>query len=136
MTDVPGLPDWAAWPVALLLLLGSSITLIGSVGLLRLQGFYRRVHAPTLGTTAGMVAILLASMLYFTVLGSRVAVHEILIAIFVTLTTPVTLMLLARAALHRDRTEGSRDVPGAETTSPPGVRTETRKPSGMRDQLD
>ena len=71
MTDLPGLPDWAAWPVALLLLLGSSITLIGSVGLLRLQGFYRRVHAPTLGTTAGMAAILLASMLYFTVLGSR-----------------------------------------------------------------
>ena len=56
MTDLPGLPDWAAWPVALLLLLGSSITLIGSVGLLRLQGFYRRVHAPTLGTTAGMAA--------------------------------------------------------------------------------
>ena len=31
--------------------------------------------------------------------------HEILIAIFVTVTTPVTLMLLARAALYRDRSE-------------------------------
>jgi multicomponent K+:H+ antiporter subunit G len=40
-------------------------------------------------------------------------VHEILIAVFVTLTTPVTLMLLVRAALYRDRTEGSRDVPAA-----------------------
>ncbi|EHJ58348.1 monovalent cation/proton antiporter, MnhG/PhaG subunit [Novosphingobium pentaromativorans US6-1] len=38
-------------------------------------------------------------------------VHEILIGIFVTLTTPVTLMLLARAALYRDRRAGETDVP-------------------------
>ena len=37
--------------------------------------------------------------------------HEILIGIFVTVTTPVTLMLLARATLHRDRAEGNPDVP-------------------------
>jgi multicomponent K+:H+ antiporter subunit G len=41
-------------------------------------------------------------------------VHEILIAVFVTLTTPVTLMLVVRAALYRDRAEGSTDVPSAE----------------------
>jgi multicomponent K+:H+ antiporter subunit G len=29
--------------------------------------------------------------------------HELLIAGFVTVTTPVTLMLLGRAALYRDR---------------------------------
>ena len=61
--------------------------------------------------------------LCFSVLEARPVVHEILIAIFVTLTTPVTLMLLARAALHRDRTEGSRDVPAveeAENLIPPG----------------
>jgi multicomponent K+:H+ antiporter subunit G len=40
--------------------------------------------------------------------------HEILIAAFVTLTTPVTLMLLARAALYRDRTEGNEEVPVAK----------------------
>ena len=34
-----------------------------------------------------------------------------LIAVFVTVTTPVTLMLLARAALYRDRSEGSTEVP-------------------------
>ena len=37
--------------------------------------------------------------------------HEVLIALFVTVTTPVTLMLLARAALYRDRSEGSTDIP-------------------------
>ena len=29
--------------------------------------------------------------------------HEVLIGFFVTVTTPVTLMLLGRAALYRDR---------------------------------
>ena len=43
-----------------------------------------------------------------------------LIALFVTFTTPVTLMLLARAAIYRDRSEAAADVPtdigdGADT---------------------
>ena len=105
MTDLPGLPDWAAWPVALLLLLGSSITLIGSVGLLRLQGFYRRVHAPTLGTTLGTTCVALASIIYFSALGSRVVVHELLIIVFVTVTTPISLMVLVRAAVAREESE-------------------------------
>jgi multicomponent K+:H+ antiporter subunit G len=37
-------------------------------------------------------------------------VHELAIFIFVSITTPVTLMLLARASLFRDRVEGN-DVP-------------------------
>jgi multicomponent K+:H+ antiporter subunit G len=35
----------------------------------------------------------------------------VLIGVFLTLTTPITLMLLVRAALYRDREEGSQDVP-------------------------
>lgn len=37
--------------------------------------------------------------------------HEILIGAFITATTPVALMLLARAALYRDRTEGIEGIP-------------------------
>jgi multicomponent K+:H+ antiporter subunit G len=44
-------------------------------------------------------------------LQSRPVLHELLITAFVTVTTPVTLMLLARAALYRDRTEGKEAVP-------------------------
>ena len=36
---------------------------------------------------------------------------EVLIAVFLTVTTPVTLMLLGRAALYRDRSENAADVP-------------------------
>jgi multicomponent K+:H+ antiporter subunit G len=36
-----------------------------------------------------------------------------LIAIFITLTTPITLMLLVRAALYRDRSEDAQNVPSS-----------------------
>ncbi|EIM24622.1 monovalent cation/H(+) antiporter subunit G [Microvirga lotononidis] len=114
MSMASELPAWAALPAAILVLLGAAVTLIGSVGLLRLGTFYARVHAPTLGTTFGMGCILAASALCFSVLEGKLVIHEILIAAFVTLTTPVTLMLLARASLYRDRTEGNRDVPGSD----------------------
>ena len=55
--------------------------------------------------------VLLASSVYFSVTGQRPAIHEVLILIFVSLTTPVTLMLLARAALYRDRAEENGTVP-------------------------
>ena len=114
MSAGENLPVWAALLTALLVLVGATVTLIGSLGLLRLRTFYARVHAPTLGTTVGMASILAGSALFFSVNDARPVIHEILIAVFVTLTTPVTLMLLVRAALYRDRAEGSRDVPTAE----------------------
>jgi multicomponent K+:H+ antiporter subunit G len=111
MTHAADLPAWAAALTALLLLGGAALTLIGSFGLLRLGSFYDRVHAPTLGTTLGIGGVLLASMLLFSVLETRLVVHELLIALFTVLTTPVTLILLARAALYRDRREGRGEVP-------------------------
>jgi multicomponent K+:H+ antiporter subunit G len=109
------LPPWAALVVSFFLILGSGLTLTGTIGFLRLRTFYDRIHAPTLGTSWGTGSIVVASMVFFTVLSTRPVVHEILIGIFVTVTTPVTLMLLARATLHRDRSEGNPDVP----TEPP-----------------
>src|SRR5690606_27395409 len=101
--DLPSdFPLWAAALVSLLLLTGATRTLIASIALLRLENFYQRVHSPPLGTTLGAGGVLLASMLLFRVLESRPVLHELLIAIFVPLTTPVTLMLLVRATRHRD----------------------------------
>jgi multicomponent K+:H+ antiporter subunit G len=111
MSHAADLPAWAALLTALFTLLGAGLTLVGAIGTLRFGSFFERVHAPTLGTSWGTGAILLASVICFSVLGSRPVLHEILIAIFITVTTPVTLMLLARAALYRSRTEGAEDVP-------------------------
>jgi len=115
MTGEADMPVWAALLTSAFILAGASLALIGSIGLWRLKSFYARVHAPTLGSTLGVGCILIASIIYFSVLKTRPAVHEILIALFVTVTTPVTLLLLVRAALHRDRARGSSEVPGAIT---------------------
>jgi multicomponent K+:H+ antiporter subunit G len=115
MIQAPDLPVWAAFVVALLVLAGGALTLIGSLGLLRMKSFYDRVHPPTLGSTMGMALIVLGSIVCFSVLRSRLSVHELLIGIFVTLTTPVTFMLLARAALYRDRAERRLDMPPADS---------------------
>ena len=106
-------PVWVAILVGLFALAGSLLTLLGCIGLARFDSFYQRVHAPTLGTSFGAIFILLASILYFSVSGQRLAIHEVLIVIFVSLTTPVTLMLLARATLYRDRAENNDNVPPA-----------------------
>jgi len=105
------IPLWLALPVAVLLLAGAGLTLAGSIGLLRLRRFYDRLHAPALAATLGIGCVLIASMLFFSVQQGRFVLHEILIGLFFVVTTPVTLMVLARAALYRDRREGNPEVP-------------------------
>ena len=114
MIHAADLPPFAALVTALLVVLGSALALVGSFGLLRLKSFYDRVHAPTLGTTMGMVLVLTASVVLFSTLESRPVLHEIAIAVMMTVTTPVTFMLLVRAALHRDRAEGSDPTGSAD----------------------
>jgi multicomponent K+:H+ antiporter subunit G len=121
MSHAADLPVWASLLTAALVLLGAGLTLLGAIGALRFAGFFERVHAPTLGTSWGTGAVVLASIVCFSELGSRPVLHEILIWAFVTVTTPVTLMLLARAVLYRDRTEGNGNVPAR----PPARRGET-----------
>jgi multicomponent K+:H+ antiporter subunit G len=116
MSGMAELPAWAAVLTAALLLLGAAMTLTGSLGLLRLKGFYERVHAPTLGTTLGTGCIVFGSMIHFSVLQTRPILHELLIAGFAAVTTPVTLMILVRAALFRDRSENAPGVPPREAT--------------------
>lgn len=106
MIAIKTLPDWAALLTAFLVLAGAALTMIGAIGLVRFRSFYERVHAPTLGATLGIGGVLLASMVYFSVSETRPVVHEILIALFVTVTTPVTMLMLTQATLYRDRAEG------------------------------
>src|SRR3546814_4009532 len=95
------LPAWAAIPVALLLVASGFLTLTGSLGLLRLPSFYSRIHSPTLGNTLGVFGVLLAPILVSSTLEGRYVVHQILITVFLVITSPVTAMLLMRAEIGR-----------------------------------
>lgn len=96
-------PLWAALPAALLLVCGGLLTLVGSLGLLRLRSFYARIHAPTMGSTLGAGCVLVASMLTSSALSQRPVIHELLITVFILVTSPVTAMLLMRAAVFRSK---------------------------------
>ena len=75
--------------------------MVGSLGLLRLNAFYARIHAPTMGSTLGAGCVLIASMLLSSAMAGRPVIHELLITLFILITSPVTAMLLMRAAMYR-----------------------------------
>ena len=82
------------------LIVGAMFLLIGSIGLFRLPDFYMRLHGPTKASTLGIGAILMASIIFFSLKGGGVSIKEFLIILFLFLTAPITAHMLAKAALH------------------------------------
>lgn len=91
---------------ALLILAGAFFAFLGTVGLVRFETFFERIHPPAMGTTLGAALVLLGSMLHFGLVEARPVFHEALIALFLVVTTPVTYLVLGQAALDRDHPKG------------------------------
>lgn len=109
ITEMTGpLPLWASVPATFLLVVGGLLTVLGSLGLLRLPDFYARMHPPTMGTTLGAGCVLIASMIVSSAILHRPVIHELLITLFIVMTAPVTAMLLIRAAIYRARARNTR----------------------------
>jgi multicomponent K+:H+ antiporter subunit G len=105
------LPAWLLLPISLLLILGGLLTLLGSLGLLRMKTFYQRMHPPSMGNTLGAGCVLIASMLVSSGLAGRPVVHELLITVLIVTTSPITAMLVMGAAMHRVAARRGRDEP-------------------------
>ena len=95
------LPAWAAVPAAILLIAAGLLAVIGALGFARLPDFFMRMHPPAMGSTLGAGCVLLASILVSSAVEGRPVLHALLITLFLVITSPVTAMLLARAALYR-----------------------------------
>jgi multicomponent K+:H+ antiporter subunit G len=89
--------------VSLVLLVGAFFLFVGSLGLAKLPDLMRRLHAPTKATTLGIGAILGASMLFFVLFEGDPSIHEMLIAVFLVLTAPVTAQMVAKSWILRTR---------------------------------
>ena len=87
--------------VAVLVVTGGVFSFLGSLDLARLPDVFMRLHGPSKATTLGIGCVALGSMLFFTMLEGAPSVHELLIIVFVFMTTPVSAHLVAKAALHR-----------------------------------
>jgi multicomponent K+:H+ antiporter subunit G len=103
------LPLWMQIAIAVPLVVGGLFMLVGAIGLLRFPDFYMRLHAPTKATTLGVGGVLIAVMAERWLTGSFELV-ELLVALFLFVTAPVSANLLAQAALHR-RTPSTAEVP-------------------------
>ena len=104
------------------LVVGGLFALIGSIGLARLPDLFMRLHGPTKATTLGVGGILIASMLHFSSLEAGFSLHELLVAMFLLITAPVSAHLVARSMLHLRGGSGpglSEATKGPQNCQPP-----------------
>lgn len=106
------IPLWAEITVSIFILLGAFIAVLSASGVLRLNSFFARMHAPAVVTTVGIWCILIATIVFFTALNGHPPINTLLIGLFISVTTPVTTIFLMRAALFRSRQRGE-DVPSS-----------------------
>ena len=94
------MPVWLEYLVSFFILVGAAFALIGSIGLMRLPDFYLRLHGPATATTLGVGGIIIGSVIFFSTQGDGLSLHELLIALFLFITAPVSAHIVAKAELH------------------------------------
>lgn len=97
--------------VALLLLASGGVVLASALGLLRLPDFFTRMHAPALASTLAAWLVTFASILHFSTRAGELQLHVWLIIIILSITAPVTTIMLARATLFRERRNPACGLP-------------------------
>jgi multicomponent K+:H+ antiporter subunit G len=109
--------------VSVLLVCSGVLVLVAAIGLQRLRDFFLRMHASALVSTLAAWIVTLASIVHFSVHGGRLALHVWLIIIVLSITAPVTTIMLARAALFRRRQASDALPPPLTCNSPntPGL---------------
>ncbi|GAC27917.1 Na+/H+ antiporter subunit G [Brumicola pallidula] len=110
--------------ISAFLILGGLFVLVGSIGLIRLQDFYVRLHAPTKATTLGLGCVLIASIVYMYHIQGYASINELLITLFLVITAPVTAHILAKVAMHHrvkvmQRTRNQHLIETARMQLPP-----------------
>ena len=107
----PALPLWAEIVVALLLLASAAFTLVAAWGVLRLKDFFERLHPPALVVTWSAWCVSGATILYFSMRSGTLDLRAWVLIILLSITVPITTVLLSRAALFRGRQAGQDGLP-------------------------
>ena len=119
------------WVIAIalvvLLAVGCFFVLVGSIGLLKLSEFYKRLHAPTKASTLGVGCVLLASVGYHWFSDTDPQPRELLITAFLFITAPISAHLMAKAALSLHMAERP-PMPDGEPPQPIDAVDEDARP--------
>jgi multicomponent K+:H+ antiporter subunit G len=94
--------------------------LLGSLGIFKLSDYFLRLHAATKASTLGVGTILVASTVHFTARDGALSLIELLTAILLFATVPVSAQMLARAAIHLRPGSVSDEQDCARETAMPG----------------
>lgn len=98
--------------VSFLVVLGAIISLIATIGLLRLPDIFSRMHAVSKAGTAGSGLALVAVAIYSVELSTTIKC--IAAVVFLFLTSPVSAHLLAKAQLKIQGNPQERSTRGEE----------------------
>lgn len=85
--------------ISVLLLLGTTAILLGAIGVIKFRDVYTRMHATDQGATLGVVGVITAGTIFFSV-ETGFTLKLLLVILFLFTTAPVGTFLLARAALR------------------------------------
>lgn len=88
--------------IGIVVLLGSLLSLVTTIGLIRLPDVYTRSHAASKSATLGVLLILVGALLYFWFADNYFSARLVLGIVFVFITAPVAGHLISRAAYYTD----------------------------------
>ena len=94
---------------AILILIGSIISMISAVGIIRFRDVYSRAHAAKKTTTLAVLLTLTGVFIYFWLGEGYISVRLSLVIVFVFITAPVSGHLVLRAA-YRSHVKTSDDT--------------------------
>ncbi|MFO3718824.1 Na+/H+ antiporter subunit G [Staphylococcus felis] len=121
---------------ALLVFIGSVVSLISAIGLVRFKDVFLRIHAATKSSTAAVLLTLVGVFIYFVIAQGYVSVRTLLALVFINITAPVGGHLISRAAyrtgaymyqkeMHPENTDLNKEHIDEETKRK--IRIEKRK---------
>lgn len=90
--------------VSILLVMSVLLSIVAAVGIHRLKDAYSRLHATATVNTLGLIAILLASVFYFSGESASTShnLRQLLTIVFLFVSVPAGAHILIRAAIVRD----------------------------------
>ena len=86
--------------IAVIILLGTILGFLSSIGFIRLPDVYNRSHALAKSSTLGVLFVLLGTFLYFLFVEKYFSIKLFLGIFFVFLTSPVSTHVICRSAYH------------------------------------
>lgn len=84
--------------ISLIILLGTVVGFLSSIGLIRLPDIYNRAHALSKSSTLGVLFVLTGTFLFFLFIEGYFSIKLFLGIFFVFLTAPVSSHVICRAA--------------------------------------